>query len=89
MKLELLEIGEKTEQLGACRLSLLLGILSEENQIVKFLKFACGMLQMDFGILVFKDEPYGWLESDGKCHAFLAQPHEEYEHFFFRSGLYR
>lgn len=82
MKLELLEIGEKTEQLGACRLSLLLGILSEENQIVKFLKFACGMLQMDFGILVFKDEPYGWLESDGKCHAFLAQPHEEYEHFF-------
>ncbi|MDY6488865.1 sensor histidine kinase [Acinetobacter faecalis] len=82
MKLELLEIGEKTEQLGACRLSLLLGILSKENQIVKFLKFACGMLQMDYGILVFKDEPYGWLEFDGECHAFLAQPHEEYEHFF-------
>lgn len=82
MKLELLEIGEKTEQLGACCLSLLLGILSEENQIIKFLKFACGMLQMDYGILVFKDEPYGWLEFDGQCHAFVAQPHEEYEYFF-------
>lgn len=82
MKLELLEIGDKTEQLGACRLSLLLGILTKENQIVKFLKFACGMLQVDYGILVFKDEPYGWLESDGKYHAFIAQPHEEYEHFF-------
>lgn len=82
MKLELFEMGAKTEQLGACRLSLLLGILTEENQIVKFLKFACGMLQIDYGILVFKDEPYGWHESDGICKAFLAQPHDEYEHFF-------
>ena len=82
MKIKLLEIGSKTEQLSVCRLSLLLGVLTDENRISEFLKFACGMLQMDKGILVFKEEPYGWHMENGVCHAFLAKPHDEFEFFF-------
>ena len=82
MKLELLEIGEQTEQLSACSLSLLLGVFTQDNRIASFLKFARGMLQMDQAILVFREEPYGWYEANDECYAFVAQPHDDFEFFF-------
>ena len=85
MKLELLEIGEQTEQLSACYLSLLLGVFTQDNRIAAFLKFARGMLQMDQAILVFREEPYGWYETNDECHAFVAQPHDDFEFFFLDS----
>lgn len=82
MKLELLEIGEQTKQLSACSLSLLLGVSTKNNRIAAFLKFARRMLQMDQAILVFREEPYGWYEVNDECHAFIAQPHDDFEFFF-------
>ncbi|WP_445116485.1 sensor histidine kinase [Acinetobacter sp. WZC-1] len=62
MKLQLLEI-DQADQLGACSLSLLLGVFTEENRIAGFLRFARGILQAECAILAFHHEPYIWYSS--------------------------
>lgn len=61
MNIQLLEIGSETEQLSACRLSLLLGITSPQNQIVSFLKLAQHLLGVKYAVLQFHNEPYAWV----------------------------
>ena len=51
MKIQLLEIGSETEQLSACRLSLLLGIAKPQNQISTYLKLARQLLAVDHAVL--------------------------------------
>ena len=58
MKMQLLEIGSATEQLSACKISLLLGVFTPDNRVEGFLKFARGILQTDSGILGFHKREY-------------------------------
>lgn len=82
MVIKLLEVGAQTEQLAACRLSLLMGVYTPDNKIADFLKFARGILQMDNAILAFKDEPYIWYSSDQEFKAFIASADERLQEFF-------
>ena len=82
MKLELLEIGAETEQLGVCERSLLLGVHSQDNRIADFLKFACEILGADKGFWVFESEPYGWHFSEDACHAFTTHSQKGFSDFF-------
>ena len=61
MNIQLLEIGSETEQLSACRLSLLLGITSSQNQIATYLRLARQLLAVDYAVLQFNNEPYAWV----------------------------
>lgn len=80
--MKLVEIGSEREQLSLCKLSLLLGVYTQENRIADFLKFACDMLQIGKGVFVFKEEPYGWHYFNECCCAFVAKVHDELENFF-------
>lgn len=82
MKIQLLEIGPETEQLNACKLSLLLGVHTPSNQIDGFLKFARQMLQVDHAILTFKNEPYFWYSTTQVFKAFRANPNAQLGAFF-------
>lgn len=82
MELKLLEIGSQTDQLSACKLSLLLGVFTQENRIADFLKFARSMLQTDYAILAFKGEPYIWFSSDEGCKPFLSEADARVNTFF-------
>ena len=82
MKIQLLEIGPETEQLNACKLSLLLGVHTPSNQIDGFLKFARQMLQVDHAILTFKNEPYFWYSTNQVFKAFHANPTAQLDAFF-------
>jgi signal transduction histidine kinase len=64
MNRQLLEIGSETEQLSACRLSLLLGISTTPNQIATFLQLARQLLVVDFALLQFYNEPYAWVATE-------------------------
>lgn len=83
MVLQLLEIGSQTELLAACRLSLLMGVYTDDNRVEDFLKFARGMIGTDSAILAFKDEPYIWYASENGLKAFLAQTDDDYLDTFF------
>lgn len=87
MELKLLEIGSETEQLSACKLSLLLGVFSADNRIADFLKFARSMLQTDYAILAFKGEPYIWFSSEQGCRPFLSEADEQVNNFFKHNDL--
>ena len=87
MELKLLEIGSETEQLSACKLSLLLGVFGQDNRIADFLKFARSMLQTDYAILAFKDEPYIWFSSDEGCRPFLSEADARVNAFFQETDL--
>jgi signal transduction histidine kinase len=87
MELKLLEIGSETEQLSACKLSLLLGVFGADNRITDFLKFARSMLQTDYAILAFKGEPYIWFSSDEGCRPFLSEADERVNVFFEQTDL--
>lgn len=83
MALQLLEIGTQTELLASCRLSLLMGVYTNDNRIMEFLKFARGILQTDSALLTFKNEPYIWYASDREFKAFLAEADEDHLNQFF------
>lgn len=72
MKMQLLEIGSETEQLSACKLSLLLGVFTPTNQVERFLKFARKMLEADQAVLTFHNEPYIWYSSRHGFKAFCS-----------------
>lgn len=72
MKMQLLEIGSETEQLSACKLSLLLGVFTPTNQVERFLRFARRMLGADQAVLAFHNEPYIWYSSTHGFKAFCS-----------------
>ncbi|TCB79909.1 sensor histidine kinase [Acinetobacter sp. ANC 4173] len=74
MNIQLLEIGSETEQLSACRLSLLLGITSSQNQIASFLKLARQLLAVDYAVLQFYNEPYAWVSMQSGLKAYASSP---------------
>ncbi|MBV7619193.1 hypothetical protein KVQ86_23880, partial [Escherichia coli] len=75
MKLQLLEIGSETEQLSACRLSLLLGVFTATNQIERFLSSARKILGVERSALAFEGEPYLWYAHQDCFKAFIAPDH--------------
>lgn len=95
MNIQLLEIGSETEQLSACRLSLLLGITSSQNQIATYLRLARQLLAVDYAVLQFNNEPYAWvsMQSGLKAytspslfpnlvrHAYIDERHPDYSKF--------
>ena len=82
MKMQLLEIGSATEQLSACKISLLLGVFTPDNRVEGFLKFARGILQTDCGILGFHNEPYIWYASPKGFKAFHSKKEANLAAFF-------
>lgn len=72
MKLQLLEIGSETEQLSACRISLLLGVFTADNHVERFLKSARKILKAQNAIVAFHDEPYIWYSASECFKAFHA-----------------
>lgn len=74
MKLNLLEIGQNTEQLSLCRLSLILGVHTENNLIHTFLKVARRLLNVEKSLLGFHKEPYIWHTSASGFGAFETPP---------------
>lgn len=77
MALRLLDIGTQTELLTACRLSLLMGVYTDDNRIAEFLKFARGIVQVDNAVLAFKNEPYIWYSSEHIFKAFMAEADDD------------
>ena len=63
MKLNLLELGDKTELLGSCRISLILGVLSSNNLVDTFSKMVRKLLRVRSSILGFYNEAYLWHSS--------------------------
>ena len=82
MSAQLLEIGVNTDQLSLCRLSLILGVYSDDNRIEKFLKFACSILHVKKGILAFHGEPYIWHFSHDGFNALKALPDLNFDDYF-------
>lgn len=70
MNIELLEI-DQTDQLSACRLSLLLGISDEPNLIKRFLKFGQKLISTQYAIFCFHHECYFWHYAEDKIHAII------------------
>lgn len=60
MTLNLLELGEKTEQLSSCRISLILGVYSANNLVDTFCRLVRKLLGTKSCILGFYKEPYLW-----------------------------
>ena len=80
--MKLLKIGAETEKLAACKLSLLLGIYTQENRVANFLKIAANILQTERSFLAFSSEPYGWHFAQNLCSAFTLKNDVDIEAFF-------
>lgn len=81
MRLKLLEMGQ-ADKLSACKLSLLLGVLNQENSVERFLRIARKLLNVENAIISFVNEPYIWYSNQSEFKAFLASPNENL-HFYF------
>ncbi|WP_278364676.1 sensor histidine kinase [Acinetobacter schindleri] len=75
MKLNLLEIGQNTEQLSSCRLSLILGVNTSNNLINTFARVARRLLKTEKCLLGFHKEPYIWYSTASEFWGFET-PHE-------------
>lgn len=62
MRLKLLKV-DQADQLSACKLSMLLGVLTPKSEVEGFLRFARKILKSEFAILAFNNEPYIWYSS--------------------------
>ena len=60
MELKLLEVGQNTEQLSSCRISLILGVYTSNNLLDTFCKISRRILGVKTSILGFHGEPYIW-----------------------------
>ncbi|WP_443612256.1 sensor histidine kinase [Acinetobacter pseudolwoffii] len=60
MELKLLEVGQNTEQLSSCRISLILGVYTSNNLLDTFCKIARKVLNVKTSIISFHTEPYIW-----------------------------
>lgn len=81
MRLKLLKV-EQADQLSACKLSMLLDVLTPKSQIEGFLKFARGLLKSDYAILAFHNEPYIWYSSSLGFNAFHAKEEANLVQYF-------
>ncbi|RKG39484.1 sensor histidine kinase [Acinetobacter rongchengensis] len=63
MGLEFLE-AHQTDQLSACKLSLLLGVYTADNKIARFMRIARAILNVENAIFTFHNEPYKWIASE-------------------------
>ncbi|WAU72937.1 sensor histidine kinase [Acinetobacter sp. TR11] len=59
MAIQLLEL-EQADKLSACKISLSLGLNSEQNLLEQFLQFNRKLMQVDTALLAFHQEPYLW-----------------------------
>lgn len=59
MAIQLLEL-QQVEKLSACKISLSLGLNTEQNLIEQFLQFNRKLLQASTALLTFHQEPYFW-----------------------------
>lgn len=84
MKLELLEVGAKTELLAACTRALLLGVFTEDNYVDQFLKDIRDLFEFDHAILVFYNEPYLWYSNKNKaiCSPYLVHQNVNLSRYF-------
>ncbi len=60
MELKLLEVGQNTELLSSCRISLILGVYTSNNLLDTFCKVARKVLGVKTSIIGFHMEPYIW-----------------------------
>ena len=74
MKLNLLEIGQNTEQLSSCRLSLILGVNTSNNLINTFARVARRLLKTEKCLLGFHKEPYIWYSTASEFWGFETPP---------------
>lgn len=81
MKLELLKV-ENADQLSACKLSILLGVMTPKSQVEGFLKFARSILKTESAILAFHNEPYVWHSSPLGFNAFHAKKQANLQPYF-------
>ena len=59
MAIQLLEL-QQADKLSACKISLSLGLSSEQNLLEQFLQFNRQLLQAGTALLAFHQEPYLW-----------------------------
>jgi len=59
MTIQLLEL-QQAEKLSACKISLSLGLTSEQNLLEQFLQFNRKLMQASTALLSFHQEPYLW-----------------------------
>lgn len=59
MAIQLLELHQ-ADKLSACKISLSLGVTSEQNLLEQFLQFNRNLMQANTALLVFHQEPYLW-----------------------------
>lgn len=69
MKIKKLQQIEEMEQLGACRFPLLLGVMSSNNGIKNFIHYTAKVLQVQYALLYFKDDPYIWYYESQQLYA--------------------
>ncbi|MCH7336485.1 HAMP domain-containing sensor histidine kinase [Acinetobacter sp. NIPH 2699] len=68
MAIQLLEL-QQAEKLSACKISLSLGLNTEQNLIEQFLQFNCKLMQASSALLAFHQEPYLWHRCPEKLQA--------------------
>ncbi|ENW80305.1 MULTISPECIES: sensor histidine kinase KdpD [unclassified Acinetobacter] len=59
MAIQLLELHQ-ADKLSACKISLSLGVTSEQNLLEQFLQFNRNLMQANTALLIFHQEPYLW-----------------------------
>lgn len=75
MKLEFLE-AHQTEQLSACRLSLILGVYTSNNKIERYLRVARAVLNVENAFFTFHNEPYIWVANEDSDFKAASVPHK-------------
>lgn len=68
MAIQLLEL-QQAEKLSACKISLSLGLNTEQNLIEHFLQFNRKLMQASTALLAFHQEPYLWHRCPEKLQA--------------------
>ena len=68
MAIQLLEL-QQAEKLSACKLSLSMGLNSDQNTLEQFLQFNRKLMQTGTALLAFHQEPYLWHRCSEKLKA--------------------
>lgn len=68
MAIQLLEL-QQAEKLSACKLSLSMGLNSDQNTLEQFLQFSRKLMQTGTALLAFHQEPYLWHRCSEKLKA--------------------
>ncbi|MDR7655299.1 HAMP domain-containing histidine kinase [Acinetobacter junii] len=71
MAIQLLEL-QQADKLSACKISLSLGLTSEQNLLEQFLQFNKTLMQVGKALLIFHQEPYFWHHCSEKLTAIDA-----------------